>query len=86
MNTALTFIAVQFAEQKFAECQNVTLLTQPLSGHDSVHGVPPYYLIAFEAGGVPTTTLLEGDPANLAWQVRHKRGKLYLKNRDENLT
>ncbi|KIP02077.1 hypothetical protein PHLGIDRAFT_60745, partial [Phlebiopsis gigantea 11061_1 CR5-6] len=35
--------------------------------------VPPYYLIAFEVGGVPTTTNLGSDASNLSWKNTHKR-------------
>lgn len=39
-------------------------------------GVAPYYLIAFELGGIPTTTPLGSDPTNMTWTANHKAGAL----------
>ena len=65
----------QFLEQEFDECQTVPIVVESLSTNDTTAlGVPPYYLLAFEAGGVPTTTMVGSDPANLSWQAIHKRG------------
>ena len=33
-------------------------------------------MLAFELGGVPTTTLLGTDPGKLSWTANHQRGEL----------
>ena len=40
----------------------------------SFYGSAPYYMIALEAGGIPTTTEIGSDPSNLLWTVDHKQG------------
>lgn len=37
-------------------------------------GVPPYFLIALELGGVPTMTNIGTDPSKLSWKADHKQG------------
>ena len=37
--------------------------------------VPPFYLYAFEVGGVPTVTLVGSDLTNMLWTAAHKRGR-----------
>ncbi|GJE96423.1 hypothetical protein PsYK624_126200 [Phanerochaete sordida] len=51
----------------FEECQTLPI---------SLIGVgqPPYYMLAFESGGISTSSQIGYDPANLWWQVNHKQG------------
>lgn len=65
----------QFIQQEFEECQTLSPVVESKSSNASALGVPPYYMLAFELGGVPTTTMVGSDPSKLSWQVRHKRGK-----------
>lgn len=37
-------------------------------------------MLAFEVGGVPTTSAIGSDPANLWWQADHKQGKKFPNN------
>lgn len=64
----------QFIADEFTECQTLTLSIIPLNNATTYTGVPPYYLLAFEPGGIPTTTAVGSNPQNLTWQVAHKRG------------
>ncbi|KZT05298.1 uncharacterized protein LAESUDRAFT_750736 [Laetiporus sulphureus 93-53] len=63
-----------FLETALEECQNVTVVIEPLSSKSSEMGVPPYYLIAFELGGVPTTRMVGSNASELYWQVGHREG------------
>ncbi|GJE93630.1 hypothetical protein PsYK624_097900 [Phanerochaete sordida] len=77
-----------FLDDSFQECQKLPIVVEPLTGADaSAVGVPPYYLMAFELNGVPTTTSLGSDLNNLSWQVTHKAGStLILTILDSNTT
>lgn len=61
-----------------AECQTLSVQVSSRTSEGSAVGVPPYYFLAFEVDGVPTTTPMDGIPSNMSWQVRHKRGSLLL--------
>ncbi|KAI0942404.1 hypothetical protein AcW1_003046 [Taiwanofungus camphoratus] len=56
------------------ECQNMSIIVESITSNASAIGMPPYYLIAFEPGGVPTTSLVGSDPSHLSWRVNHKSG------------
>ncbi|KIP04189.1 hypothetical protein PHLGIDRAFT_205058 [Phlebiopsis gigantea 11061_1 CR5-6] len=60
------------------ECQTLSVQISSRTSEGSAVGVPPYYFLAFEVDGVPTTTPMDGIPSNMSWQVRHKRGSLLL--------
>lgn len=38
-------------------------------------GVAPYYLMAFEPGGISTSAFIGTDPSHLNWQVDHEAGR-----------
>ncbi|KIP04190.1 hypothetical protein PHLGIDRAFT_76352, partial [Phlebiopsis gigantea 11061_1 CR5-6] len=40
--------------------------------------VPPYYLMAFEVTGIPTTTSVGGDSSEVSWQVDHRQGSVLM--------
>lgn len=63
-----------YIQQEFQECQTLPINVIPQNSSFTTTGVPPWYLIAFELGGVPTTTMVGSDPNNLSWQVTHARG------------
>lgn len=51
------------------------MVIMPLDSNDpSALGVGPYYMLAFEIGGIPTTSMIGNDPADLWWQANHKQG------------
>ena len=52
----------------------MSIIVEPLGGGSS-KGIPPYYMFAFEVGGIPTTQMIGSDPANLTWIADHKQGK-----------
>ncbi|EKM55035.1 uncharacterized protein PHACADRAFT_255361 [Phanerochaete carnosa HHB-10118-sp] len=59
----------------FEECQLLSVVVESLdSENSSAVGVALYYMLAFEAGGVPTTSMIGYDPTNLCWQANHKQG------------
>lgn len=62
---------MQTTQGSFQECERVPLIVLNSTGS---YGVPPYSLIAFELGGVPTMTNIGNDPNNLVWRADHKRG------------
>ena len=64
----------QYVDDNFEECQTLPLVIESVTDDPSALGVPPYYLMAFELGGVPTTTVVPS--TNLSWQVTHKAGEL----------
>ncbi|GJE96424.1 hypothetical protein PsYK624_126210 [Phanerochaete sordida] len=53
----------------FEECQ---LVQVDVIGNFGT--VAPYYMLAFEPGGVPTTSMIGHDRSNLWWQANHQRG------------
>ncbi|EKM51253.1 uncharacterized protein PHACADRAFT_263297 [Phanerochaete carnosa HHB-10118-sp] len=61
-----------YIEDSFQECQSLPLVIESITNDPSALGVPPYYFIAFELGGVPTTTPIGS--SNPLWQVTHKAG------------
>lgn len=60
-----------FIDTTIQECQKLPLVIQPPTDNSTTAGTPPYVLIAFELGGVPTTTPIGSDNT---WQVTHKAG------------
>lgn len=56
------------------ECQNLKLLVSSSTNNITTLGTPPYYVIAIEANGFSTTSLVGTDPSNLSWQVNHAAG------------
>ncbi|EKM55034.1 uncharacterized protein PHACADRAFT_208564 [Phanerochaete carnosa HHB-10118-sp] len=65
-----------FAPQPLEECQTLQIVISPFDSSDSPAsaGIPPFYMLAFEPGGVPTTSALGSDLTRLLWQVDHVRG------------
>ena len=49
-------------------------IVKPLPPQNST-GVPPYYLFAFEVGGIPTAQMVGSDPANLTWIANYRQGE-----------
>ncbi|KAI0340989.1 hypothetical protein BDW22DRAFT_373449 [Trametopsis cervina] len=66
--------ADNFLSTQITECQTLKLTTEPLNTSSTSSGIPPFYMIAFEVEGIPTTTLIGSDPNNLSWQNVHRRG------------
>ena len=65
----------QFAYAEFQECQTLPVLVSSTNvSNPGAIGIPPYYMLAFELGGVPTTSMIGADLNNLQWQVNHARG------------
>ncbi|OBZ72846.1 hypothetical protein A0H81_07009 [Grifola frondosa] len=69
----------KFAGNSFSSelqaCTNLTIEIQPLNSSTTSIGTPSYSLLAFELGGVPTTTALGSNVSQLApWQVNHRIG------------
>ncbi|KII84724.1 hypothetical protein PLICRDRAFT_179070 [Plicaturopsis crispa FD-325 SS-3] len=56
------------------QCSKAGILVQSSTNDTTAIGTPPYYMIAFEPGAVPTTSFIGNDPNNLTWQVDHKAG------------
>ncbi|KAJ7595332.1 hypothetical protein C8J56DRAFT_775523, partial [Mycena floridula] len=50
-------------------CDSISITVE-----DNREAVAPYYMMAFEIGGIPTTTLLGSDVSNLRWTVDHVPG------------
>lgn len=56
------------------ECQTLSLFVESRSSNASAIGIGPYYMFAFEPGGVPTTSPVGINASSLSWQVKHRRG------------
>lgn len=69
---SLTLLVIK---TELTQCQTYPITLSPNSGSTAV-GVAPYYLIAFEPNGIPTTTMVGSDPNNLMWTANHKQGSL----------
>lgn len=54
-------------------CQEIPFKLLPLP-NGSFFGVPPYYMIALEGDGIPTTVEIGSNSSNLLWKVEHKHG------------
>ncbi|KAJ7595329.1 hypothetical protein C8J56DRAFT_775704, partial [Mycena floridula] len=52
-------------------CDSISITIKDIPG---AVPVPPYYMMAFEIGGIPTTTLLGSNVSNLKWTVDHAPG------------
>jgi hypothetical protein len=57
------------------ECQSISLVVSSLNNDDETFGTPPYYMMALEIDGVPTTDVVGEDPTMLSWVVNHAAGK-----------
>ena len=53
------------------------MMVMSRSNNTSDVGIPPYYLIAFSPGEIPTTSLMGSDPVHLSWTVNHPCGKFF---------
>ncbi|GJE96426.1 hypothetical protein PsYK624_126230 [Phanerochaete sordida] len=63
-------------QQSLQECQKYQITIQSQDGGSSSQaGVPPYYMLALEPSGIPTTSLIGSDPSNLWWQANHQNGR-----------
>ncbi|KAH8105354.1 hypothetical protein BXZ70DRAFT_904557 [Cristinia sonorae] len=57
------------------ECQQLLIVVSSLfTNNTKALGTPPYYMLAFENGGIPTTSMIGTDPTKLSWQANHARG------------
>lgn len=70
-----SLMTVLYQVDSIAECQTFPIIIVPQSSTPNNVGVPPYYLFAFEAGGIPSVSMIGTDHNNLSWQNTHKRGK-----------
>ncbi|KAJ7912992.1 hypothetical protein B0H13DRAFT_2326757 [Mycena leptocephala] len=61
------FSGKQEVSNSLPSCRTFPITVDPLTAH----GVPPFYMIAFEVGGAPTTSFIGTNASNLAWTVRH---------------
>ena len=59
-----------------AQCGSYPLMVMNRTSNASDIGIPPYYLIAFSPGEIPTTSFIGTDPKDLSWTVNHPCGKL----------
>lgn len=72
---------LQSSTQSLQECQKLQVALEPLDSSNANNlGISPYYMLAFEVGGIPTTSVIGSDPADLWWQASHKRGTKKLPN------
>ncbi|KAJ7475204.1 hypothetical protein B0H11DRAFT_2158629 [Mycena galericulata] len=50
-------------------CRSFPISVKPFNPANDTHGVPPFYMMAFPVGGIPTTTLIGTDESDLSWTV-----------------
>ncbi|KAF8995388.1 hypothetical protein BDQ17DRAFT_1250788 [Cyathus striatus] len=61
----------------FPPCVSLPISIQPynfLGNMTSSGGVPPYYMLSFEIGGTPQTTLIGTGNETFSWQCTHRPG------------
>ncbi|KAI0084381.1 hypothetical protein BDY19DRAFT_909858 [Irpex rosettiformis] len=76
-----------FVASELTECQTLPIQIKPLTSNSTYTGVGPYYMFAFEPGGVPSVAMIGEDPKKLTWQNTHKSGStLMLTVMDSNQT
>jgi len=60
-----------FVSTTLEECQSLDINILALNGS---FGTPPYYMMAMEVGGIPTTTLVGENRSAVSWVVTHAAG------------
>lgn len=61
-------------------CQQFTINVKPFDPNNDTHGVPPFYMRAYEQGGHVITTLMGDSESNLTWTVNNPVGREILLN------
>jgi hypothetical protein len=63
-----------FVSTSLSECQSLSLVVSSFHNDDVTFGTPPYYMMAMEVGGIPTTDFVGADRSALNWVVNHAAG------------
>ncbi|KAK0187006.1 hypothetical protein F5146DRAFT_1063261 [Armillaria mellea] len=61
-------------------CQQFSITVKPSDPNNDTHGVPPFYMRAYEEGGHVITTLMGDSESNLTWTVNNPVGSEILLN------
>jgi hypothetical protein len=61
-------------------CMDLPITVEPVNATNITHGIPPFYMIAWEVGGTPRTTLLGLNESSLSWTVDHPIGTSLMLN------
>ncbi|KAJ3811104.1 hypothetical protein F5876DRAFT_76120 [Lentinula aff. lateritia] len=61
-------------------CQSFGITVEPVNATNVTHGIPPFYMIAWEIDGTPRTTLLGLNESSLSWTVDHPVGASLMLN------
>ncbi|KAJ3756947.1 hypothetical protein FB446DRAFT_799324 [Lentinula raphanica] len=69
-----------FLGTQLPSCQSLGIIVEPVNATNITHGVPPFYMIAWEMGGTPRTTLLGLNESSLSWTVDHPVGTSLMLN------
>ncbi|KAJ4490686.1 hypothetical protein J3R30DRAFT_3694407 [Lentinula aciculospora] len=69
-----------FLGTELPSCQSFGIIVEPVNATNVTHGIPPFYMIAWEIGGTPRTTLLGLNESSLDWTVDHPVGSSLMLN------
>lgn len=72
--------ATNSASSTLASCQQFSIIVKPFDPNNDTHGVPPFYMRAYEKGGHVITTLMGDSESNLTWTVNNPVGSEILLN------
>lgn len=70
---------MQFLGPQLPSCQSFGITVEPVNATNITHGIPPFYMVAWEIGGTPRTTLLGLNETSLSWTVDHPVGEWRLR-------
>ncbi|KAJ3886987.1 hypothetical protein GG344DRAFT_81177 [Lentinula edodes] len=71
---------MQFLGPQLPSCQSFGITVEPVNATNITHGFPPFYMVAWEIGGTPRTTLLGLNETSLSWTVDHPVGASLMLN------
>ncbi|KAF5378925.1 hypothetical protein D9757_008740 [Collybiopsis confluens] len=72
--------ANNFLSYSLPSCQTFGIIVEPVNATNLTQAFPPFYMLAWEIGGTPRTTLLGTDNSSLSWQVDHPVGTSLMLN------
>jgi len=69
-----------FLSTELPSCDTLPVIVSPVNVTNQTHGVPPFYMIAWEIGGTPSSSLLGLNESSLSWTVNHPVGTTLMLN------
>jgi hypothetical protein len=69
-----------FLTTSLPSCDSLPITVEPVNATNITHGIPPFYMLAWEIDGTPSTTLLGLNESSLSWTVNHPVGSTLMLN------